>query len=88
MQDDGDDAADDNDDDDDKGPSSETVLLRTDKELALFLLNEAKVVTIPGSEFSREGHLRIAYARDLEVIQQGLKAMDQTLGRLKVLNVK
>jgi aspartate/methionine/tyrosine aminotransferase len=59
-----------------------TKVVRTDKELALYLLMAAKVVAIPGSEFSRAGHLRVCYARDEETLRAGLRAMDSALAAL------
>ncbi|ELR14710.1 aminotransferase, class I/II superfamily protein [Acanthamoeba castellanii str. Neff] len=57
-------------------------VIRTDKELALYLLRAAKVVAIPGSEFQRAGHLRLCYARDEATLRAGFQAMDAALARL------
>ncbi len=40
----------------------EIIHIENDNDLALYLLLEARVVTIPGSAFLFPGHLRIAYA--------------------------
>jgi aspartate/methionine/tyrosine aminotransferase len=61
---------------------TETVSIRTDKDLALYLMRVAKVVAIPGSEFQRAGHLRVCYARDESTLRAGFHAMDAALALL------
>ena len=39
-----------------------------DKELALHLLNVAKVAVVPGSAFGQEGHIRLSIAIDIESV--------------------
>jgi aspartate aminotransferase len=41
-------------------------------ELANFLLNKARVVTVPGAEFGFEGHLRLSYAGGVKELQEGI----------------
>jgi aspartate aminotransferase len=52
------------------------------RELAEFILRKALVVTIPGSDFGMEGHLRISYAGDEQDIAEGVErirwALDPT----------
>ena len=50
---------------------------KSDEALALRLLNEAGVVTVPGSGFgtSGAGHLRISYSNSYEQIQEGMKRL-------------
>ena len=57
-------------------------LLSTDEELALYLIESANVVTVPGSKFQRPGHLRFAYAVSLETINTGIERLAQALNRL------
>jgi aspartate aminotransferase len=49
--------------------------------LASFILQKAKVVTVPGKEFGVEGHLRLSYALDPESVAEGIErirwALDQ-----------
>ncbi len=49
----------------------------TSTEIALRLLTEARVATVPGTAFgcSGEGHLRLSYALSLEAIERGLEAL-------------
>jgi len=41
-------------------------------ELADFLLNKARVVTVPGKEFGMEGHLRLSYAGTVKDVTEGI----------------
>lgn len=54
-------------------------------ELAERILNDDRVLVIPGSVFgpSGEGHFRIAFARDDELIEQGLRRLELALGKIK-----
>lgn len=57
-------------------------LLDTDEALALYLIESANVVTVPGSKFQRPGHLRFAYAVSLETIDVGIQRLAAALNRL------
>ena len=59
-------------------------LLSTDEALALYLIESANVVTVPGSKFQRPGHLRFAYAVSLETINVGIQQLAEALNRLCV----
>ncbi|MGB8647751.1 MAG: pyridoxal phosphate-dependent aminotransferase [Anaerolineae bacterium] len=48
-------------------------------ELANFLLNQARVVTVPGKEFGMEGHLRLSYAGTVKDITEGVARMKWAL---------
>jgi len=41
--------------------------------LAAFLLQKARVVTVPGKAFGKEGHLRISFAGSMDDILEGMK---------------
>ena len=58
--------------------------LNTDEELALYLIESANVVTVPGSKFQRPGHLRFAYAVSLETINTGIERLAEALYQLSV----
>ena len=58
--------------------------LDTDEALALYLIEVANVVTVPGSKFQRPGHLRFAYAISLETINIGIERLADALDRLAV----
>ncbi|UCF35479.1 MAG: pyridoxal phosphate-dependent aminotransferase [Acidobacteriota bacterium] len=42
-------------------------------EFSNFLLQEARVATVPGSAFGLEGYIRLSYATSLDRLQQGLE---------------
>jgi len=48
-------------------------------ELADFLLKKALVVTVPGTEFGFEGHLRISYSGTVKDITEGIERMKWAL---------
>ena len=58
--------------------------LETDEALALYLIESANVVTVPGSKFQRPGHLRFAYAVSLETINAGMERLAEALDQLSV----
>ncbi len=49
------------------------------QELANMLLEKALVVTVPGSEFGMEGHLRLSYAGSIKDITEGIERMKWAL---------
>ena len=63
-----------------KTPKGE--ILEDDGALARYLLEEANVVTIPGSSFLRPNHLRFAYAVSFDTIEGGISKMAEALGKL------
>ena len=48
---------------------------KSDETLAIEILKQAKVVTVPGSGFGKagKGHLRISYSSDYEQVKEGMK---------------
>jgi aspartate aminotransferase len=48
-------------------------------ELSQFLLDKVQVVTVPGKEFGREGHLRISYCGSIKEITEGIERMKWAL---------
>ncbi|VVB73914.1 Aromatic-amino-acid aminotransferase 2 [uncultured archaeon] len=53
------------------------------EQFSLWLLKEAKVVTIPGSEFGQmgEGFLRLSYATDMKSIASAMDRLEKLLGK-------
>jgi aspartate aminotransferase len=47
--------------------------------LSEFILNKARVVTVPGKEFGMEGHLRLSYAGTVKDITEGIARMKWAL---------
>ena len=50
-----------------------------DKDLALFLLEKAKVAVVPGSAFGFEGHLRISIAVDMHSLKKAMNRISKFL---------
>ncbi len=49
------------------------------EKLARFLLDKVQVVTVPGKEFGREGHLRISFCGSIKDITEGIERMKWAL---------
>jgi len=56
--------------------------VKNSSELALYLLEEAKVALVPGDAFGDDGHIRISYATSMEDIRKALERMKEALGKL------
>lgn len=54
-----------------------------DLELAEYLLDEAKVATVPGSVFEGHGHLRMSYAASRENLRAGIARISDALQNLR-----
>ncbi len=64
-----------------KTPAGDT--LGDSEAVARYLLNEAGVVTAPGSAFLQEGYLRISFAVPDEELEAGLAACGEAFGALR-----
>ena len=53
--------------------------ISNDSELALYILEKAKVAVVPGSAFGIEGHIRISIAIDLESLKDAMQRLRSTL---------
>jgi len=53
--------------------------ITNDTELALHLLNTAKVAVVPGSAFGQEGHIRISIAIDMDSLKEAMKRIADSL---------
>ncbi len=51
-------------------------------DLAMYLLHEAKVATVPGSSFGTEGHLRMSYSTSMENLKEGASRIKEALLKL------
>ena len=54
----------------------------TDVDLSTFLLETAKVATVPGSVFEGAGHLRLSYAASRQDIERGVARISEALQTL------
>jgi len=52
-------------------------------EMADYLLQSAHVVSVPGSEFGSDAHLRLSYATSMETIGVGAERIERALGALR-----
>jgi aspartate aminotransferase len=48
-------------------------------KLSNFLIDEAKVLTVPGAEFGMEGYLRLSYCGSVEDITEGIQRIKNAL---------
>jgi aspartate aminotransferase len=53
--------------------------INNDSDLVLYLLNVAKVATVPGSAFGTEGHIRISIAIDISSLEEAMKRISDSL---------
>ena len=51
-------------------------------DLAMYLLHEAKVATVPGSAFGSEGYLRLSYSTSIENLKEGVERIKDALSKL------
>jgi aspartate aminotransferase len=57
----------------------ENKLLSNDTELALFILEKAKVAVVPGSAFGIDNHIRISIAIDMDSLKEAMKRLNKIL---------
>jgi aspartate aminotransferase len=51
--------------------------------MAAYLLQTAHVVSVPGSEFGSDAHLRLSYATSMEQISAGAERIERAFGALR-----
>lgn len=56
---------------------------KDDLQLADYLLNEARVATVPGTVFYGPGHLRLSYATSEDEIERGTARIADALASLR-----
>ena len=64
------------------GKSTSVFRIENSFDLAIYLLHEAKVATVPGISFGAEGHLRLSYSTSMENLKEGLKRIKEALEKL------
>ena len=64
------------------GISVHNAVIKNDYDLALFLLDEAKVSLMPGSAFGLENYLRISYATSMQKIEEGMNRIEKALDKI------
>ena len=53
--------------------------INNDNELALYILNEAKVAVVPGSAFGMNGHIRLSIAIDMPSLESAMDRIKSLL---------
>ncbi len=53
--------------------------LSTSEEFSKFLIQEARVATVPGSAFGMEGYIRISYAASLDQLTEAFSRIKEAL---------
>ena len=57
-------------------------LIASAGDLGTYLLDEARVATVPGEPFGSPSHLRLSYATSMEAITRGLDRMEAAVRQL------
>jgi aspartate aminotransferase len=52
-------------------------------DLAMYILSDAKVASVPGSAFGAEGFLRLSYATSMSNLEEAVSRLKETLKKLK-----
>lgn len=64
------------------GKSAGTKIIKDSFDLSQYILDSAKVVTVPGDGFGAPGHIRFSFATDLDSIKKGIQRIAESLGKL------
>ncbi len=65
------------------GKSHEEAVITDSVTLADYLLDEAKVATVPGAAFGADNYIRISFAASMDVLKRGVKRIERALSLLK-----
>ncbi len=65
------------------GKKTDDKEIKDSSSLAMYLLEEGRVAAVPGSAFGAEGYIRISYATSRENIKEGLRRINEALGKLR-----
>ena len=64
------------------GKKFSDTLISNSLDLSTYLLEEAKVATVPGSAFGDDKYIRLSYATSMENIKKGLDRIEDALSKL------
>lgn len=64
------------------GKSTSIFRIEHSFDLAMYLLYEVKVATVPGSAFGAEGYLRLSFSTSMENLKEGIKRIKTALEKL------
>jgi len=62
-----------------KGYIKKSKIISDDTELALYILEKAKVAVVPGSAFGIDNHIRISIAIDMDSLKKAMKRLNTSL---------
>lgn len=65
------------------GRSDGEIMIRSSMDLADYLLENAHICVVPGSEFFAEGYLRLSYATSMDQIREGMDRMEAAINHLR-----
>lgn len=65
------------------GARAEGKTLKNSLDLADYLLEDAKIACVPGIAFGDDRFIRFSYATDMAVIKEGMKRLEESIGRLE-----
>jgi aspartate aminotransferase len=64
------------------GKASGSLRIRGSSDLALYLLDEAKVAVVPGEAFGADAHIRLSYATSMDNLKKAAGRMREALAKL------
>ncbi len=65
------------------GKKNNNTVINDSLELSTYLLEDAKVATVPGSAFGDDKFIRLSYATSMDNVQKGLDKIEKALKELK-----
>lgn len=64
------------------GKSTQDKKIENSVDMADYLLDEALVASVPGAAFGADEFVRFSFATSLDILQEGMKRLQEALGRL------
>lgn len=64
------------------GKSSDNIKINSSSDIALYLLEEARVAVVPGIAFGNDNNIRLSYASSIDEIGKGLERIKNALSNL------
>ncbi|MDH7604943.1 MAG: aminotransferase class I/II-fold pyridoxal phosphate-dependent enzyme, partial [Melioribacter sp.] len=65
------------------GKKTDTGIIQTSFDFALYLLQSEKVVVVPGSVFGAEGYIRLSYSTSQENLMEGARRIKNAISKLE-----
>lgn len=64
------------------GKSTDNKIILSSSDLALYLLNHAKVALVPGGAFGDDNYVRLSYATSIDEIKKGIDRIKESIQKL------